>query len=399
MFPRRSTEDQKDLKEGLKVFTWTMKTSKLIGLWPLAPNNFVFVITFVYFSTFMILEYMDLFFSITDIDQVLNNLFVNLTFTHIFIRGLLLKRHINKLGGVIEEMIQDFNVKTFKQSSEVKVFMSYINSARFFVKFTIIFMIMSIYPYFLKPLSAEQDLGKANQNTNETIEYILPYPTYVVFKINDSNTYMWTYMAYVPITYIHGCCHATVECTLITLIFYLRAKLVILAERINELNSIAGVWKIELENIITEHSKILKFGGTVIDAYSSSLMVYMLSASILVCIIGYKILLNFLTGPDSEVVQMVVYLCTTYLIISVFCVVSERLSAESNQISEAFWSCYWYDKPPKTVKNIIFCIARSQTPLALKIGKFSYFGNDTLTVLTKTSMGYLSVLRHFLMTE
>lgn len=137
-----------------------MKTSKLIGLWPLAPNHFVFVITFAYFTTVMILEYMDLFCSITDIDQVLNNLFVNLTFTHIFIRGLLLKRHINKLGGVIEEMIQDFNVKTFKRSSEIKIFMSYINSARFFVKFTIIFMIMSIYPYFLKPLSAEQNLGK-----------------------------------------------------------------------------------------------------------------------------------------------------------------------------------------------------------------------------------------------
>lgn len=48
------------------------------------------------------------------------------------------------------------------------------------------------------------------------------------------------------------------------------------------------------------------------------------------------------------------------------------------------------------VNDIIFCISRSQKSLALQAGKFAFFGNGTLTEVTKTAMGYLSVLRNFL---
>lgn len=96
---------------------------------------------------------------------------------------------------------------------------------------------------------------------------------------------------------------------------------------------------------------------------------------------------------------------------------------QCDKVNEAFWNCKWYNMPPNMIKDIMYCILRSQNPLALKIGKFSYFGNNTLTIVifffvhlyyfkialteilflffqvTKTAMGYLSVLRHFLIIE
>ncbi|XP_044588612.1 odorant receptor 2a-like [Cotesia glomerata] len=128
-------------------------------------------------------------------------------------------------------------------------------------------------------------------------------------------------------------------------------------------------------------------------------MVYMICTTTCICVIGYKILVNCMTGPDADLVQFFIYIFAVYLIMTVFCFISEQLMSECDKVSEAFWNCEWYRMPPKTVVNVMFCIQRSQRPLTLKIGKFAHFGHNMLTVVTKTAMGYLSILRNFLVIE
>ncbi|XP_053595983.1 odorant receptor 30a-like [Microplitis demolitor] len=392
---KQLSKDQKDLDEGLKIFDWSRRVSKFIGLWPLAPNNFIFFTTFSYFSVVMILEWMDFYYSLNDFDKILDNLTENLSFSQIYIRGIILKLQVNKLRQIIKVSMDGFNVNKFKNSSEIEIFLSFINKGKFFVKSIISFMAMTIITWYISPLTAPAPIA----DDNETIIYILPYRFHVVFEINDFKSYMLTYISYAPHSLIDCCSHASIECFLITLIYYLRGRLVILAGRINALNNKPKVEKYEINDIIAEHSRLLKFGETIISIYNTSLMVYMMSVTVLLCVIGYKILINFMTGPNADLVQYLIYIFITYLIIGLFCIVSERLISECNKVSEAFWNCEWYNMPPNTIKDIMFCILRSQKPLALQIGKFSYFNNNTLTIVTKTAMGYLSVLRHFVIIE
>lgn len=90
--------------------------------------------------------------------------------------------------------------------------------------------------------------------------FLLPYRCHIIYEINDSKSYMLTYIAFAPYTWIHGCSHASVECFLITLVYYLRGRLVILASRIDRLSGMETVeWKNDLQEIIVEHIRLLKY--------------------------------------------------------------------------------------------------------------------------------------------
>nr|WNA12532.1 olfactory receptor [Microplitis mediator] len=392
---KQLSKDQKDLHEGLKIFDWIRRVSKAVGLWPLAPNNFFFLITFIYFSIVITLEWMDFYYSLNDFDKVLDNLTESLSLSQIYIRLIILKLQIKKLGQVIKDTMDNFDVEKFKSSSEIEIFLNYIDEGKFFVKSIILFIVMTLITWYFGPLSAPALIA----DDNETIIYILPYRVPSIFEINDFKSYVIMYSFYGPFIFIVGSSHATLECFLITLVYCLRGRFVILADRINALNDKSEVGNNEVKDIIVEHSKLLRLGETFINVYSSSLMVYMMNATTLLCIIGYKILITYIKGSNADIVTYLIFISTIYLIIALFCIVSERLTSECDKVSEAFWNCKWYNMPPNTIKDIMYCILRSQNPLALKIGEFSYFGNSTLTIVTKTAMGYLSVLRHFLIIE
>ncbi|KAH0535138.1 hypothetical protein KQX54_014025 [Cotesia glomerata] len=140
-------------------------------------------------------------------------------------------------------------------------------------------------------------------------------------------------------------------------------------------------------------------GEGIKKAYATSLLIYLMNGSILICIIGYQILLIFTLGIKKNLTPFFVFIMTVYLVITIFCILSEHLIAESKKVSNAFWNCQWYNMDQDCTKDIIFCIKRSQKPLCLRAGAFVTFGNNTLTEVTKTAMGYLSVLRNVLLTK
>ncbi|XP_044588613.1 uncharacterized protein LOC123267818 [Cotesia glomerata] len=105
-----------------------------------------------------------------------------------------------------------------------------------------------------------------------------------------------------------------------------------------------------------------------------------------------------MTGLNTDILQYIVLLITVYLMLYVICMNGERFSEEGNKISQAFYNftdCDFHDI--KSKKKIIFSLLRSQKPLTLKAGKFSNFDYGTLSNITKSAVGYLSVLRKLLM--
>ncbi|KAH0535492.1 hypothetical protein KQX54_016822 [Cotesia glomerata] len=87
----------------------------------------------------------------------------------------------------------------------------------------------------------------------------------------------------------------------------------------------------------------------------------------------------------------------TYLIVGTIqiCIIGYHILV-SQRCSEAFWNCEWCDMPLDCIKDITFCIMRSQKTLGLTAGAFVTLSNSTLTDVTKAAMGYLSILRNFL---
>ncbi|KAH0535482.1 hypothetical protein KQX54_016746 [Cotesia glomerata] len=143
----------------------------------------------------------------------------------------------------------------------------------------------------------------------------------------------------------------------------------------------------------------LVMGEEVTDAYRILLLVYFLSVNFMLCILGYKLLISFMTNNVVEIVQYTIYFIEMYTMLAIYCMISEHLTSESLKCGEAFYQCPWYNFPLDCTKDIIFIIARSQRPLGLQAGKFTTFSSVTLTDVSKTAAGYLSVLRNFLIIE
>ncbi|CAD6213294.1 GSCOCT00014018001.2-RA-CDS, partial [Cotesia congregata] len=391
--------EQRELDKGVKVFSWVRLISKLIGIWPLDPNYYLYNICITYFTYIMITEYIDLYFCLPNFKKVINNLTESLAFTQMYVRGIMLRVHIKKLQRITAESVKDYQVSAFKNPDEVYEFLSYVKRGKFFVRAVTIFILSTTTSWFLRPITSSTPSTSIIPGDNETapkFTYILPYKFHVFYKINDQRTYALTYMSHAPFAYVSVISAITSATLLIALSFHVSGRLAILARRISALKNSNEKLRTEINEIIFEHTRLLDMGEEIKVSYAAALLVYLVVGTIQLCIIGYHILVVISMGKQHSLMPFFVFIITTYGLISIYCILSENLLAESKKCSEAFWCCEWYEMPQDCVKDIAYCIMRAQKPLGLTAGAFVVFSNSTLTDVTKTSMGYLSILRNFL---
>ncbi|XP_044588884.1 uncharacterized protein LOC123268066 [Cotesia glomerata] len=386
------------LAEGVKVFDWANWISMWIGLWPLDPNNHLFNVVFVYFTMMMILEYTDLFVHIHDFASVVDNLSENLAFTIVYSYTISLRFYKKKLAQVFRETLIDYNSdEALKNLKEVKLFMVYTNNAKFFAKYVFICITLAGIVWFFQPLILMFTFDAGIDIDNKTRSFILPYHFHICYKLDDFKTYALTYLWQSP--FIMNCFGiSTFNVFLIILVFHVNGRMAVLTGRIDELKFEKVNFQRKLNEIITEHIRILNLGSKISDIFAAPLLTFFVLTNLLLCISVYQILLNIMTGLNTDILQYIVLLITVYLMLYVICMNGEGLSEEGNKISQAFYNCTEYNfHDIKSKKKIIFSLLRSQKPLTLKAGKFSDFDYRTLSNITKSAAGYLSVLRKLLM--
>ncbi|XP_057334191.1 uncharacterized protein LOC130673251 [Microplitis mediator] len=394
------TDMKELLNEGVKVFDWARWISVGIGVWPLTLNNYIFNIAFFYSTVVLIFEFIDLFVHIYDFAAVVDNLSESLAITIDYSYTFSLRFYNKKLAQVLKEALMDYNsASAFKNLKEVEVFITYTNTAKFFAKYIIIFIALTEIVWLVQPLLTFFMFDSTISSDNETTSFILPYRFHVFYEINDIPMYLLTYFWQAPNAAVNGFGISSINVFLLILVFHVSGRLAILALRIDEFEFKKINPRDELVGIIVEHIKIMKLGDEVSDIFATPLLIFFVLTNLLLCISLYQILLNFVTGLNSEVFQYIILVITVYLMLYVICMNGELLLLEGNKVSQAFYNCSGYDLPIDCVKNIIHCLVRSQKPIAIKAGKFSTFSYGTLTDITKTAMGYLSILRKLLMNQ
>ncbi|XP_057334703.1 odorant receptor 85b-like [Microplitis mediator] len=379
------------LNEGVKVFDWARWISVGIGVWPLAPNNYIFNITFFYSTIFMIFEYIDIFFHIHDIAAIMDNLSENVPFTVVYVYTLFLRIERKELSLIFNELLSDYTRDdAFENLNEVKTFKIYSDNAKFFVKNIIGSAVASGIIWFLYPMTKFNNLDFENKTS-----IILPYRAYIFHEINDLRIYALTYACESPFAAVIYFGITSFNVYLIIIVFHLSGRLAILAIRIDKFQIEKMEYRDKL-NVIVENIKLIKLGHQIADIFSTPLLVFFVLINFSLCVLGYQILVILITGLNAEIMQYIILLCTAYVLLFVICFNSELLSDEKNKVYQAFCNCSWYNMPPSYIKDITFCLAHLQNPLVLKAGKFSTFSYVTMTSITKTAFGYFSVLKNFL---
>ena len=95
-------------------------------------------------------------------------------------------------------------------------------------------------------------------NENLTGPFILPYRFYTFYKIEDSQTYVLTYVSQLPFVFISGLGQSAADCLMVTLVFHICGQMAVLAIRISKINSDADVCEEELRKIVKDHNRLLE---------------------------------------------------------------------------------------------------------------------------------------------
>lgn len=127
-----------------------------LGLWPANLSNFHYSLVFGYFCYHMILEYLDLFLFIDNLQHVLLNLTENMAFSPIFVKMLILRLHNQRLGELITEAKKDFNAKDYT-IEEAEKFVAYHAKSKIFMKLLIINTALTASSYYVKPISGQME--------------------------------------------------------------------------------------------------------------------------------------------------------------------------------------------------------------------------------------------------
>lgn len=119
----------------------------------------------------MILEYLDLFLFINNLEHIVMNLTENMAFSQIFVKMSVLRLYNKQLGWIIIEANKDFNVNNYLSEEELQAFISYNTKSKGFVKLLIIFVALTASSYYLTPLIVQLSTGEYDSFTEP---FILP---------------------------------------------------------------------------------------------------------------------------------------------------------------------------------------------------------------------------------
>ncbi|RLZ02275.1 Odorant receptor 25 [Cephus cinctus] len=388
---------QDDFDRAANIMTWNHWLLAMLGFWPEKPRDIWFWINFGYFAYHMTMEYVDLFLFIGNLEHVIMNLTENMAFSQIFIRMLMMRVYNRQLGELIMEMRKDFQAHNYRSVDEQKIFLSYNSKSKTFMKLLMAFVALTASSYYLKPILG--NLGNdpiESESTNSTLTFELPYRFYLLYNVNDTHTYMITYLSHLPFVFVSGFGQSAADCLMVTLVFHVCGQLSVLTLRISSINSDPSQCSQNIKDVVVTHQRLLRMGQTIDKAFSAILLGHLVGATSLVCVLGYQILTNFAHGQNADLATFLTFAFLVLLVLYAHCTVGESLVQESTRVYEAWYDCNWYNMPTENARLIILCMSRSQKPLCLTSGKFGIFCLSTLTDVLKTAMAYLSVLRSFL---
>ncbi|KAI4476748.1 hypothetical protein M0804_013365, partial [Polistes exclamans] len=253
-------QEQEELNRAAVILSWNKKLMSTIGLWPHSRNNLQFSLNFGYFSFLMILEYLDLFIFINDLEHVIMNLTENMAFSQIFVRMSMLWKYNDEIGDLIVEVFKDFVKERYKSKEERELFISYNAKSKLFMKLLITFVALTASSYYLTPLLVALGNGLPiieTGNISKTI-YLLPYRFYTFYPLENLQSYIIIYALELPFVFISGFGQSAADCIMVTLVFHICGQMSVLALQINNIDIDPTKNREEIQAVVESHTRLLR---------------------------------------------------------------------------------------------------------------------------------------------
>ncbi|XP_078043438.1 odorant receptor 13a-like [Augochlora pura] len=148
-----------------------------------------------------------------------------------------------------------------------------------------------------------------------------------------------------------------------------------------------------LGGIIQDHTEILRYAKTIGDSFSEIIFMEITASTFLICLLEYCCLTEWMNSNAIAITTYGVYIVSLTFNTLIFCYIGEILTDQCSQIGFASYDVDWYNLPARNARSFVLLNAIAQFPPRLNGGKVTELSLDSFTVILKSSIVYLNLLR------
>nr|XP_034171931.1 odorant receptor 4-like [Osmia lignaria] len=148
-----------------------------------------------------------------------------------------------------------------------------------------------------------------------------------------------------------------------------------------------------LATIVYNHVEILRFSKIVQEALKEICLTEVVECTMIMCMLEYYCIMSWRAGDMVKVMTYLTLLISFTFNIFIFCYIGEVLTEQCSQIGTLSYEIDWYNLPAKKAHDLILLNVISQNPPKLTAEKVIELSLNTFTVVVKTSVVYMNLLR------
>ncbi|XP_076276562.1 odorant receptor 13a-like [Lasioglossum baleicum] len=282
--------------------------------------------------------------------------------------------------------------RTLKNQHHRAIMMRQVTFSRSLIMLCIIFIVCGgISFHVMLPLSRRRVVG------NQTLK-ALAYPGYDrFFDIQSSPTYEILYCIQCFGGFVR---HNVTTATFALAVFFVThicGQVQIQILKLEELNIDSDEKNCDHDamvgEIIQSHTEILRYAKTIAESFSEIIFMEIVASTFLICLVEYCVLTEWIDSNAIAITTYAVYMISLTFNAMIFCYIGQILTDQCSQIGFASYEVDWYNLPATKARNFVLLGIISLYPPKLSGGKVTELSLNTFTIILKSSMVYLNMLR------
>ncbi|XP_077259537.1 odorant receptor 4-like [Temnothorax americanus] len=379
-------------------FSVIRKMMWIVGVWPLQQNDMFctlrWFIIFIVESLTVIIMLMEPFKNCGDTRDVLDIFLVIETGFHSWINVVFARIYMKKIVVNVNSAIDDWSFSLTEKQSYL-IMAGYARIGRVITVSHLIIGILAGAVYLSAIIVNQQQVVTIGNDTVTLWNFLLP--STCLFRGISYSTYRAVFLMQIPIAFILYVAECANDSFFFAITMHLCGQLELLrirfvelvGRRANEKNNYRSI----LSSWIRRHYKLIILAKNIEDSFNLNILIRLLITTIVIAISGMRIIVSVKHQNYTDIVKSMIFVQFFMVQSFMFTHAGETLQKQSESIVSAIYSTAWHKLPPIIVKDLIFIMMRTRTPLQLTAGKFFYITRSTTTDILKTSLTYISFLR------
>ncbi|RLU25807.1 ObirOr5-P2 [Ooceraea biroi] len=366
-----------------KLITWP------IGVWPLQVYD---VYSLIQCSLLVILPCIELCMGCTDTDRNIDCLMLICCGILGMQKTIWFRIYGNNLANNYNSAIKDY--VTIENAKQRSIMRRHAFMARLLCCFLVSFSYCSCIIYALIPLLGDNKNNQINKTSDDSVlEYPMPSRCALeFFEVPTSMYRIFCLIEAIALVMTSTCNHGN-DTMFLNITLHICGQVEILKTHFINLNLSNPNFNDHLNTLIQRHHHLIKMAKKLAETISSILLTQLFISSVLICIMGFQFILALKVHNVVMMEKSVIVQSTFLTQLSLYSFIGDYLKSQMEEVGPSIYQSSWYRFPAEMMKNLVFIIMRTETPVMFQAGNFIVINLSTYMGILKTSVSYLSVLR------